>query len=127
MVILIILSVALGITLSTFGIEYLEDTYINLLIALLVVFYFAGMESSSKQATLGKSFLGIKVVGSDGKRISFSRALFRAIFKELGISIFVGGIMIGLTEKKRGLHDMIADTFVISERKMQPLMELKKD
>jgi len=35
--------------------------------------YFSLMESSAKQATLGKMIMSIKVVDSDGKRISFEK------------------------------------------------------
>ena len=43
--------------------------------------YFAIMESSSRQATLGKMVLGIVVTDMDGKRISFGRALGRNLGK----------------------------------------------
>jgi uncharacterized RDD family membrane protein YckC len=76
--------------------------------------YFAGMESSANQATLGKMALGIKVVDLDGRRISFLRALGRYFAKILsGLICAIGYIMAAFTEKKQGLHDMIAGTLVV--------------
>jgi uncharacterized RDD family membrane protein YckC len=78
--------------------------------------YFALMESSSKRATLGKMALGIIVTDLEGKRISFGRATGRFFSKILsGIIIYIGFIMVPFTDKKQGLHDMIAGTLVIAK------------
>src|SRR5689334_2475619 len=45
--------------------------------------YYALMESSSNQATLGKMVFGIKVVGPTGERIGFGRATGRYFGKIL--------------------------------------------
>ena len=45
--------------------------------------YYALMESSQKQATLGKMALGIKVTDQHGARISFGRATGRLLAKIL--------------------------------------------
>ncbi len=75
--------------------------------------YFALLESSSLQGTLGKKALGMIVTDLEGRRISFWRATGRYFAKFLSILIlFVGFIMAGLTERKQGLHDMIAGTLV---------------
>ena len=75
--------------------------------------YEAAMESSSKQATLGKMALGLKVTDLEGRRISFARATGRHFAKLLsGMILLVGYIMAGFTERKQALHDMIAGTLV---------------
>ncbi|HUZ84758.1 MAG TPA: RDD family protein [Gaiellales bacterium] len=75
--------------------------------------YFAGLESSSLQATLGKKALGLRVTDVAGNRISFGRASARYFAKILSaLTIFVGYIMAGFTDRKRALHDMIAGTLV---------------
>jgi uncharacterized RDD family membrane protein YckC len=75
--------------------------------------YEAAMESSSKQATLGKMALGLKVTDLEGRRISFARATGRYFAKLLSLMILlVGYIMAGFTERKQALHDMIAGTLV---------------
>jgi len=75
--------------------------------------YEAGMESSSKQATLGKMALGLKVTDLEGHRISFARATGRHFAKLVsGMILLVGYIMAGFTERKQALHDTIAGTLV---------------
>lgn len=77
--------------------------------------YFAIMESSSRQATLGKSLMGIYVTGLDGQRISFLRATGRHFAKIISaIILLIGFIMAAFTERKQALHDMIASTLVVS-------------
>ena len=85
--------------------------------ALLLIFgswlYEAFMESSSYQATLGKMIFGMKVTDLYGNRISFERATGRHFAKWLSaVILFIGYIMVGLTERKQGLHDLLAGTLV---------------
>jgi|ERR1700722_6354406 len=76
--------------------------------------YYALLESSAWQATLGKKALGLEVTDMQGMRISFGRATGRFFAKIIsGIILFIGFIMAGFTEKKQALHDMIAGTLVI--------------
>jgi uncharacterized RDD family membrane protein YckC len=86
----------------------------HLFYGLVVLAYYALMESSPYQATLGKIALGIKVVDQNNQRISFARALLRNLSKYLSALILgIGYIMIIFDERKQGLHDKIADTFII--------------
>jgi uncharacterized RDD family membrane protein YckC/type II secretory pathway pseudopilin PulG len=76
--------------------------------------YFALSESSSKQATWGKRAVGIVVTDVGGNRLSFGRASGRAFAKWLNELTFgIGWIAVALTEKKRGLHDFLAGSFVV--------------
>ena len=95
------------------------------LIALLITWlYFALLESGSKQATWGKRLLGIKVVGADGGRIGFGRATARFFCKAISYMLFyIGFIMAGFTNRKRALHDMIVETYVV-KKEVQPGQEL---
>jgi len=75
--------------------------------------YEALMESSSYQATLGKMIFGMKVTDLNGNRISFERATGRHFAKWLSTMILcIGYIMVGFTERKQGLHDLLAGTLV---------------
>ncbi len=75
--------------------------------------YEAAMESSSRQATLGKMIFGMKVTDLQGHRVSFARATARHFSKIIsGMILFLGYIMAGFTAQKQALHDMIAGTVV---------------
>ncbi|HEY1936626.1 MAG TPA: RDD family protein [Candidatus Angelobacter sp.] len=76
--------------------------------------YEALLTSSSWQGTIGKHILRLKVVDQAGQRISFGRATGRFFAKILSSMFFcIGFIMIGFTERKTGLHDLIAGTMVL--------------
>lgn len=89
------------------------------LVAILLIvvgqwLYYALMESSGKQATLGKLALGLVVTDLGGNRISFGRATGRYFGKILsGMIMMIGYIMAGFTERKQALHDIMASCLVI--------------
>ena len=67
-------------------------------------------------ATLGKMACGLRVVTSDGGKVSYGRSLGRHFAKMLSSFIlFIGYIMAGFDEEKRALHDRICDTRVIKK------------
>jgi uncharacterized RDD family membrane protein YckC len=79
--------------------------------------YFALCESSAWQATLGKLAIGIRVVDMQGGRISFLRATGRHFAKLLsGMILCIGYLMVAFTQRKQGLHDLIANTLVLNGR-----------
>jgi len=76
--------------------------------------YEAIFYSSPWQATPGKKVLNLRVVDSNGGRISFGRASARYFSKILSTVVLMAGyIMVAFHDKKRGLHDVIAGTFVL--------------
>jgi uncharacterized RDD family membrane protein YckC len=104
--------------MSQFIAAILPAYLLSLAITILAMWlYNALMESSAKQATLGKMALGIVVVDLGGKRISFARATGRFFSKFLISSILlIGYILAAFTEKKQALHDLIAGTLVVNRR-----------
>jgi uncharacterized RDD family membrane protein YckC len=103
---------ALGRSSTGFGLP-IAAMFINFVFSLGASWlYEAAMESSSKQATLGKMIFGMKVTDLQGNRISFARATGRHFAKYLSSILLIGYIMAGFTEKKQALHDMIAGTLV---------------
>jgi uncharacterized RDD family membrane protein YckC len=87
-----------------------------LLICIAGWLYFSIMESSNKQATVGKMALGIIVTDLNGSRISFGRATGRYFGKIISaLILYVGYIMAGFTEKKQALHDIIASCLVVNK------------
>ncbi len=90
-------------------------TIIGIIILLANWLYFALMESSAKQATLGKMALGIIVTDLEGRRISFGRATGRYFGKIISdLTFSIGYIIAGFTEKKQALHDMMASCLVVN-------------
>lgn len=78
--------------------------------------YEALLLSSPWQATLGKKALGLRVTDESGNRITFLRATGRHFAKYVSVmTLFIGFIMAGFTDRKRALHDMIAGTLVMKE------------
>jgi uncharacterized RDD family membrane protein YckC len=78
--------------------------------------YYAIQESSPKQATIGKQAMGLVVTDINGEKISFVKASIRHFSKFLSaIILMIGYIMAFFTEKKQGLHDMIAGTLVLQK------------
>ena len=57
--------------------------------------------------------MDIIVTDLHGNRVSFGRATGRYFAKIISsIILFIGYLMIAFTEKKQGLHDIIAETLV---------------
>ena len=116
---------AFGIIGSIGDLEEMDESFIAGMIAAITGtlalvniivnwLYFAFMESSSWQATLGKRAVGVKVVNEQGERISFITATIRYIGKIVsGAILLIGYLMAAFTAKKQALHDMIASTYVV--------------
>ncbi len=76
--------------------------------------YEALLTSSNWQGTIGKRVLRLKVTDEAGNKISFGRATGRFFGKMISRMIMdIGYIMVAFTDRKRGLHDMIAGTVVV--------------
>ena len=92
----------------------------------LSIFYYVGMESSSRQATLGKMAVGLIVTDLAGNRITALRAIGRYCCKALStLVVFAGFLMIGWTRKKQALHDLIVRCLVVNH-KMDVLQSTNK-
>jgi len=76
-------------------------------------FYFALMESSALQATVGKRCLRLRVADLRGGRIGFWRASARYFGKLLSrLLCFFGFLMIFFTKKRQALHDKLTKTVI---------------
>jgi len=93
------------------------DDILNFFSLILGWLYFALMESSEYQGTLGKIAIGIKVTDLDGNRLGFVRATGRHFGKIISaIILCIGFVMAGFTEKKQALHDIMAGCLVVMKR-----------
>lgn len=76
--------------------------------------YYAIMESSADQATIGKKAVNLKVTNLDGERISFGQASGRYFGKILsGLILLIGYLMMLWDDKNQTLHDKMANTLVV--------------
>jgi len=112
-----------------------ESTVADYLPPAVGFIYFVGFWSWRGQ-TLGKMVIRAKIVKSDGSTIGFGNAILRYLFYLVPffapilffasrvsgyvamIGAIVGLIIIALSSRKQGLHDMIAGTYVIDSRAM---------
>ena len=91
---------------------------IILLVSFIInAMYYMLMEASSKQATVGKTAMKIKVVDSRGNKLSYGRALGRYFARIITqFTLLIGYFMMLFNKKSQTLHDMIASCLVIEER-----------
>ncbi len=78
--------------------------------------YFAFLESSSLQATIGKKLLGLIVTDEYNKSLNWEQATGRHFSKILsGMIIGIGYLMPLWNERNQALHDKIAGTLVLEK------------
>ncbi|MDD1728416.1 MAG: RDD family protein [Methanospirillum sp.] len=112
---LIIVFIALSITLTS---TQLMGNLFSLVAGLIISWlYFALQESSKYQATLGKRGAGVMVVNAEGERITLGQATIRWIIKAIPILNLISYIILAIDEKKQGLHDKAAGTFVVNKQR----------
>ncbi|WP_266170822.1 RDD family protein [Dyella subtropica] len=82
--------------------------------------YYTLFEGSKWQATPGKLALRLRVTDLDGRRLSLGRAAARNAVRLTNIIIwlipFVCYLAVAWTQRKQGLHDLVASTLVLNGR-----------
>jgi len=92
-----------------------QGTCLLLGIGVAVLYYWFFL--SRYEATPGKMALGLKVVRSDGSRLSNGRIVGRYFSEWISSMILmIGYLMAGFDDERRALHDRICDTRVIKTR-----------
>ncbi len=82
------------------------------------ILYYVILTCSPKQATIGKNIVGVMVVDSHKNPLSLTHSLGRCLSYYFSyLTLGIGFLMIGWTKKHTGLHDKIAQTYVIYGRK----------
>ena len=99
--------------------DYAQATETASLISLAITFlYYTFFEASKWQATPGKLALRLRVTDVHGARISIGRSAARNIVRLsgaiFGLIPLVCYIAIAWTQRKQGLHDLWASTFVLN-------------
>jgi len=100
---------AIGFGLA-FATGVVSITYLVQLGAIALVIYLDGI----KGGTPGKQILGMRIVNEQGNFIGIPMAILRYIARIVsGALLGIGLIMVAFTQKKQGLHDLIAKTYVV--------------
>jgi uncharacterized RDD family membrane protein YckC len=103
--------VGIMLLLGAMGLELAGAEIIFVVISVL---YWALMQSSPRQATIGKQLCGLKVGGPNGERLSAPRALGREAAKIISsLTLLIGFIIAAFTRNKQALHDFVASTYVV--------------
>jgi uncharacterized RDD family membrane protein YckC len=122
-IVVVVVSVFAAIGLASSGQTITDQNAGGVQLALYVVLlvlswlYYAGLESSAWQGTVGKRIMRLLVTDAYGRRIGFGRATGRYFGKILSaLVLFVGYLMVPFTEQKQGLHDLMAGTLVVRQQ-----------
>ena len=80
--------------------------------------------------TIGKKLMGVRIVKVNGEALGYGAMFLRTFVAglvyvvTLGIGLIVSAFMVGLRQDKRGLHDLIAGTYVTYNK--PEIIELQK-
>jgi uncharacterized RDD family membrane protein YckC len=99
--------------------DYVEATESSTVASIVITYiYYTLFEASKWQATPGKLALRLRVTDLDGKRISFARSAARNVVRLMslvfGLIPLICYLAVAWTQRKQGLHDMMASTLVLN-------------
>ena len=86
----------------------------ELIKVILSIFYITILTASKMRATIGKKIVGVIVVDKAKNPLSLSHSFARCLAYYFSyLTLVIGFLMIAWTKKHTGLHDKIAQTYVI--------------
>lgn len=94
----------------------LTETF-GIILAILIAVLNLGLLPGLTGLTAGKWATGLRILRSDGRGIGIGRAFLRHfVGYPVSFAIFgIGFVVAALSQRGRGLHDVIADTIVVRE------------
>jgi uncharacterized RDD family membrane protein YckC len=108
--------------MSQLGPDYVVDMAVNggffaeaglAMLAILAFLYFF-LFTALRGQTFGKHMMRLRVIDAYGERPSLTRALARTVaYLPSLVLLALGFLWIGFDREKRGLHDWLADTYVV--------------
>ena len=87
----------------------------QIILIVIAIVYYAWMESSRYQASLGKLALELKVTDMQDAKLAPAKALLRNVCKIFSAVLFLGFLLAAFTAKKQTLHDILAGTLVVNK------------
>lgn len=105
---------AINYTMLVYGGDY-RALIAYLLIFLLNLAYFVILQAYLGGQTFGKKLMKIRIVTWEGKKPTLGRMFIRDLFGSAAcyFTYGIGYLMILWDRKRQGLHDKIADTYVV--------------
>ncbi|MDF4004827.1 RDD family protein [Luteibacter sp. PPL552] len=93
---------------------------ISFALVVLGFVYYVAFECSKWQATPGKMALGLRVTDVEGRRLTPARAAARNVVRLVNVIStlvpFVCYLVTAFTQRKQGVHDLVAGTYVLVGR-----------
>lgn len=89
-------------------------------IQLLILFtvyigYFVLFETIWRGQTPGKRYVKIRVIRDDGRNVDLRQSILRSLLRPIDDIVFIGLLLILLTNQEKRLGDLVAGTMVIQE------------
>ena len=96
--------------------QVMDNFSLSVVLLVLIWLYYAFLESSPWQASLGKRVMGLKVVDKRGRRLSFSKASRRLLSRIFtNFTFYFGFFCAAFDPQKQTLHDKLSKSRVISK------------
>lgn len=93
-------------------------TIVGITTALLGYLYFTVMTKVFSR-TLGKQLFGLRVIDTSGRPLTWQTAIFREVIGRYIHHVFFPFqalyLVVAFSDKKNGIHDRIADTYVVHD------------
>lgn len=115
-------AIVVGVPLGILSYILTGESEGNTLTNLLSFLYYLILPVVWMGYTVGKRIVGVRIVKVDGGKVGIGTMLLRTFVTglvyavTLGIALIVSAFMVGLREDKRGIHDLIAGTYVTTDK-----------
>ncbi len=94
--------------------QLMNEWTVSLVLLVLIWLYYALLESSPWQASLGKRLMGLKVVDKQGQRLSFAQASKRLLSRIItNLTFYFGFFIAAFNQRHETLHDRISKSVVL--------------
>lgn len=96
--------------------QLIDNFTVSLLLLVLIWLYYALMESSPWQASLGKRIMGLKVVDKRGRRLTFGKATKRLLSRLItNFTFYFGFFSAAFDKQNKTLHDRLSKSLVVEK------------
>jgi uncharacterized RDD family membrane protein YckC len=117
---LLVLGIAI-VLIIVYSPDFWESHYgwivgVSLLIYAIITYgYFIAMELSMNGQTLGKKFMNLRAIRTNGQPITLKHSAIRNLFRVFVDMLGIGAVFIFFNKQHKRLGDMAASTIVIAE------------